>query len=88
MRPMCRHCGVKPANRPGVLCWRDYYTPGVKAFYLVTTGHGHRGVGNEPSSRDPAEPTDALPGTPEKLAVLAWRAANGFRLWHPADRRE
>lgn len=31
------------------------------------------------------EPTDARPGTPEKVAVLAERAARGLCLWHPLD---
>lgn len=32
------------------------------------------------------EPTDAMPGTPDKIAVLAARAAAGVALWHPLDR--
>ena len=31
------------------------------------------------------EPTNALPGTPEKVSVLARRAATGKELWHPCD---
>ena len=31
--------------------------------------------------------TSALPGTQEKLAVLAERVQNGLPLWHPSDRR-
>jgi hypothetical protein len=33
----------------------------------------------------PAFPTAALPGSPEKVAVLAQRARNRQTLWHPAD---
>jgi hypothetical protein len=33
------------------------------------------------------EPTVALPGTDEKLDILAERVALGLPLWHPADRR-
>lgn len=32
-------------------------------------------------------PVDALPGTPEKVAVLEKRAAHGEQLFHPADGR-
>lgn len=32
-----------------------------------------------------AAPTSALPGTPEKIAVLAQRRAAGQDLWHPLD---
>jgi hypothetical protein len=35
----------------------------------------------------PAEPTDALPGSEEKIRVLAQRAERGEQLWHPLDRR-
>jgi hypothetical protein len=31
--------------------------------------------------------TRALPGTDEKLLVLAERVKRGLPLWHPADRR-
>jgi len=30
--------------------------------------------------------TDAMPGTEEKLQVLAARLQRGLPLWHPADR--
>jgi hypothetical protein len=30
-------------------------------------------------------PTDALPGTCDKAAVLEWRHQNGYALWHPDD---
>ncbi len=32
--------------------------------------------------------TDAMPGTPEKLEVLAERVRIGHPLWHPLDRDE
>lgn len=31
------------------------------------------------------EPTSALPGTPEKIAVLRQRMESGQSLWHPLD---
>lgn len=33
------------------------------------------------------DPTEALPGTQEKLNILAARVQQGLPLWHPADRR-
>ena len=33
------------------------------------------------------EATQALPGSDEKLAVLARRVERGLPLWHPCDRR-
>lgn len=32
--------------------------------------------------------TDAVPGTAEKLHVLAERVRRGLPLWHPSDRRD
>lgn len=43
--------------------------------------HGHGEAAGE------AEPTDALPGSPEKVCVLAARAAAGQALFHAKDRR-
>jgi hypothetical protein len=42
----------------------------------------------EPAGVDPNryEPTRAIPGTREKLAVLAERVRAGLPLWHEADR--
>jgi len=31
------------------------------------------------------QPTEAIPGSPEKVAVLAYRLAEGLPLWHPGD---
>lgn len=33
----------------------------------------------------PAEATDAIPGTPEKVEVLRRRVERGEGLWHPGD---
>jgi hypothetical protein len=33
------------------------------------------------------QPTEALPGTNEKLEVMASRVRLGLPLWHPDDRR-
>jgi hypothetical protein len=35
----------------------------------------------------PKEPTDAIPGTEEKIAILTRRAAQGEQLFHPEDMR-
>jgi hypothetical protein len=34
---------------------------------------------------EPPEPTNALPGSPEKVAILESRARRGVSLWHPKD---
>lgn len=79
-------------NRPRGLCWGCYYTPGVKDLYALgshnpeTAKYANRGLGNEfRRSRPLPEPTDYLPGTPEKLEILKARELAGEALWHPLD---
>ena len=82
----CRHCLRAPVSRPRGLCWGCYYTPGVRERYPSTSKFGRRGVGNFNGNAPlPAFPTQALPGTPEKVAVLEERARLKQCLWHPDD---
>lgn len=83
----CRHCRGGRVSRPRGLCWACYYTPGVREQYPSTSKFAREGVGNRGFRRSlpPPFPTDALPGTPEKIAVLAERARLGQELWHPED---
>ena len=84
-RRLCCHCHREPANRPRGLCWRCYHTPGVREQYPSTSKYTRRGVGNLTGDRPPPVPTDTLPGTPERVAVLAERAMRGEHLFHPGD---
>jgi hypothetical protein len=83
---LCRHCQRVRSNRPRGLCWSCYYTPGVREKYPSTSKFARRGVSdfNGASSLAP-QPTSALPGTPEKVAILEERARLGLALWHPLD---
>src|SRR6476661_8376311 len=84
----CRHCSKSKVNRPRGLCWSCYYTPGVKELYPSTSKYARRGVGNFTGTAPlPPVPTTAVPGSPEKLAVLEQRARAHLALWHPADAR-
>lgn len=85
MASICRHCAKANVSRPRGLCWSCYYTPGVKEQYPSTSKYARRGVGV--SGHTLPTPTDTLPGTAERLAVLQQRAARGERLWHPNDAR-
>jgi hypothetical protein len=68
------------------LCWSCYYTPGVRELYPSTSKFARRGVGDfNGRARLPPQPTAALPGTPEKLAILCERARLRQALWHPQD---
>jgi hypothetical protein len=82
----CRHCHAVKPNRPRGLCWSCYYAPGVRDRYPSTSKFGRRGLGNFNRRLTlPPFPTPALPGTPEKVAVLEQRARLGVSLWHPLD---
>lgn len=34
---ICRHCSKFKANRPRGLCWKCYYTPGVRDLFPSTS---------------------------------------------------
>lgn len=52
-------------------------------MYPSTSKFGRRGAGS--CGYALPEPTEALPGSPEKMAVLEERARRGLALWHPGD---
>jgi hypothetical protein len=88
MIAICRHCSKSKVNRPRGLCWSCYYTPGVKELYPSTSKYARRGVGNFTGNAPlPPVPTTAVPGSPEKLAVLEQRAKMKLAIFHPADAR-
>jgi hypothetical protein len=90
----CRHCRVRPGSRPRGLCWVCYLEPDTRASYFSLSKFG--GYDSRPGDKEavgnfrgPGKPTasatSALPGTPEKVAVLAQRAQDREILWHPGD---
>ena len=83
---LCRHCQKVKSNRPRGLCWSCYYRPGVRDQYPSTSKFARRGVTDfNGATKTAGQPTDALPGSEEKVAVLAERARLGLSLWHPLD---
>lgn len=83
---LCRHCQRVRSSRPRGLCWACYYTPGVRELYPSTSKFARRGIGNFIGSPDRLpRPTDAPPGSADKVAVLEQRALMGQALWHPHD---
>jgi hypothetical protein len=85
---LCRHCQKVRSNRPRGLCWSCYYTPGVRDMYPSTSKYARRGVSDFNGETHVAiQPTEALPGTQDKVSVLAERARLGLSLWHPRDAR-
>jgi hypothetical protein len=58
----------------------------VRDQHAPVSNCGRRGDGNIYRNAPlPDFPTSALPGTPEKIAILAERARLGQCLWHPSD---
>jgi hypothetical protein len=83
---LCRHCNRVRSNRPRGLCWSCYYKPGVRDQYPSTSKFARRGISDFVGRvQQPTAPTSAMPGTPEKVAVLAERAQMRQSLWHPED---
>jgi len=83
---LCRHCGRAEASRPRGLCCGCYYRPQVRAQYPSLSKFGRRsGWARGQSSGLAACPTGALPGSPEKIAVMQQRAALRQELFHPDD---
>ena len=83
---LCRHCQKVRSNRPRGLCWSCYYTPGVREQYPSTSKYARRGVSDfNGQAHVAAKPTQAPPGSAEKVEVLAERARLGLSLWHPRD---
>jgi hypothetical protein len=82
----CRHCGVLAgphARRWRGLCSRCYRTPAIMAIY-PRRGGGPGADRNQASPLSSAS-TDAVPGSAEKIAVLAERARKRQALFHPGD---
>jgi len=77
---LCRHCHLTRVSRPRGLCWSCFYSPGVRERYPPARCF-------EPSRRRrPADaPTQALPGSLEKIRILAERWASNQELFHPED---
>jgi len=82
----CVHCGRNKVSRPRGLCWTCFYTPGVRERYGISDSiYARRGVPHHSTIAEPDQPTDATPGTEEKIQVMAERAAAGQSLHHPDD---
>lgn len=84
-KTLCRHCGGTWANRPKGLCWSCYRRPGVRQLYPPVSKFGRRYHDEPAGGATPLCPTDAPPGSAEKVLVLAERAARGELLFHPLD---
>lgn len=82
----CRHCGRVYAYKPRGwgLCWTCHQNLFIRVRYVRRERFSRRGVLDRMAVPLP-EPTAALPGTPEKVAVLEARAMAGTAIFHPHD---
>jgi hypothetical protein len=83
---VCSHCFQRPQAASGIprhyrLCPSCYFSPIVRKM-LGVPGQLMAPRGVKPEDY---EPTDAMPGSPEKVAVMADRLARGLPLYHPLD---
>jgi hypothetical protein len=101
LRGKCRRCKLRRTVYSRGLCSNCYYHSGQREQFpldpKVKAKGANRGLGigygaedeekgKEPYSPPlPPEPTDALPGTEEKIEVMRERARLGFQLHHPRD---
>jgi hypothetical protein len=86
-RGVCKRCRTRAVTRPRGLCWSCYYTPGVRQQHESGSPYARRGSGLRGSGAVPASPTDAPPGSREKMRVMHARALRGESLFHPLDNR-
>lgn len=83
---LCRHCRKAPATRPRGLCWTCYDQPGIRDLYAVKWRFVAPVIRDSYGSRPlPPEPTNARPGSREKVRILHQRALLRCQLWHPRD---
>ena len=83
--PSCRHCGIFPGSYGHILCYACYRKKHIRDLY-PTRPPVHKGtMYNASPQSECLEPTDAMPGTEDKIKVLTERLELGQRLWHPQD---
>lgn len=87
----CRHCRIRQVSRARGLCFRCSRDAAIRNLYPTTSKYANKGIsadGEDDFEPQPCpEPTEAIPGTEAKLAVLEARAAARVELWHGGDVR-
>lgn len=85
---LCQHCARRKANRARRLCAPCYRDDAIRGLYKpyqrISVGL-HAYSGDVPPLSD--APTDARPGTVEKVRVMEARALAGQHVHHPKDAR-
>ncbi len=83
----CRHCQKKKISRARSLCWKCYYTPGVRDLYPSTSKFVKRGLhgGDFNSPSLPPEPIVERLDRESYFAVLCQRAEARQSIFHDDD---
>lgn len=84
----CRHCQREGNNYGSGLCWTCYYTPGIRKKYPRDFNRYAAKEENQDINGGYSPPccqTSTLPGTDDKIEVLAERLKQQVSLWHPHD---
>jgi len=93
MKVACRHCErflVIYSRRLCRFCWAE---PDVRYLYPIQQGMNNQYNPTSKAIKDidrstdplPAEPTEAWPGSPEKVEIMEARALARVSLFHPED---
>lgn len=85
----CPHCGHRRRIQCRGLCFRCYVDAAIRALYDPQTRHKPaspwRLAANNRIPPLAFQPTDAQPGSWEKVAVMIERVASGQQPFHPED---
>ncbi len=81
---LCVHCERRPVTRLYSLCFLCFRHPNIRRR------HGGNNLDEDGYDYLPPlpAPTKAMPGTPEKFAVLCARHDSRRQLFHPRDARD
>lgn len=88
----CCHCKRRKAYTVRGLCWTCLQDPEVRVLFPSTSKFARKGgaMDDEENEYIPSpcpEPTNAIPGTDAKVAILEARLAARVELWHEDDVR-
>lgn len=86
----CQHCQIRKITRARGLCFRCSTDAAIRNLYPSRNKYARDPDAMDREDYEPSpcpEPTDALPGTRDKVAVLRERMAARVALWHEGDPR-
>ena len=84
----CRGCGQRPGSHKRGFCWGCYHDAAVMALFPADQSKNSGGgdaTWEYTELPPPPTPTNAVPGSEKKLAVMEWRDAHGYQVHHPGD---